>query len=167
MKPYCFLMAMSVAGAMSFAITAQAHDMDGGMMHHHMMGTGACMQTLPAEKQKMMKDEMHRNMEQDKSSFERMHQLHEKLMTIGTADKFDRKAFISANNEMAALHMKMEKRGGEMMASMAEKLTADERRGMAKCMEGEMHHGKFRHEEERGENETTPASHNDYGTLNK
>jgi Spy/CpxP family protein refolding chaperone len=164
MKKSLILMAMSVAGVMALAANAQAHDMDD--MHHHMMhGPDMCMQSLPADKQKMIHETWHRQMESDKPTFERMRKLHERMMQIGSADKFDRKAFLATGNEMAALHMKMEEKGTETMASLAEKLTADERRGVAKCMESK-HHGDFHHEHHEG-SEAAPETRSDYGNLNR
>ena len=80
------------------------------------------------------------------------------------ADKFDKKAFTSVSDEMASLHMKIERNRTNTMVSIAEKLTGAERRSMAKCMEKDFHHGDMHHGEER---EGSMNSHNEYGNLNK
>jgi hypothetical protein len=51
------------------------------------------------------------------------------------------------------------------MASLAEKLTADERRGMAKCMESQ-HHGDFHRGHHEG-SEGATENNSDYDKLNK
>lgn len=169
MKSHKVLMAMAVVGALAFAGPARANHEDmHGDMHHHMMGEGCCDKNLPPEKAKMAEGAMHSVMEKNKPLMERMRRLHEKMRALGTADKFDKKAFLATGDEMAALHMKMEKNRMAMMASVAEKLTASERRAMADCMESRFHHGdpghgKWGHE---GHPEME-NSHNDNGSFNQ
>lgn len=160
MKSQIF-MGMALACAMLVAHPVYAHDMDD---MHHRMGEGCCDKSLPPDKARMVEGMMHQGMERDRPLFERMHKLHEKMMALGEADKFDRKAFTATADEMAALHMKIERNRTNTMVSIAEKLTGAERRSMAKCMEKDFHHEGMRHGEER---EGGMNSHNDYGALNK
>ena len=146
MKSYKTLMGIAVACALAVASPAHAHHPGmHGNMHHNMMGEGCCDKNLPPEKAKMAEGAMHSVMEKNKPLMERMRKLHDKMRAIATADKFDKKAFMATGDGMAALHMKMEKNRTAMMASVAEQLTAAERRAMAKCMEGRFHHGEFGH----------------------
>jgi Spy/CpxP family protein refolding chaperone len=144
MKACQFFMGIAVAGALAFAGPALAHEMHGDM-HHHMMGGDCCEKNLPPEKAKMAEGAMHQMMEKNKPLFERMHKLHEKMKAIGIADTFDKKAFLATAEEMSALQAKMEKNRTGMMAAVAEKLTAKERRDMVTCMERNFHRGEFGH----------------------
>lgn len=170
MKLNVMLMGITVACTLAVASPALAHHGVHGDMHHG-MGEECCDKTLPPDKAKMVEGAMHSVMEKNERLMERMHKLHEKLRAIGTADKFDKKAFLATGDEMAALHMKMEKNRTAMMASVAEKLSGSERRAMAKCMEGRFHHGEEEHEG-RGEGShehhfRMNDNHNDYNTLNQ
>lgn len=144
MKARQFFMGMTFACALAVTGPAHAHEMQGGM-HHHMMGKGCCDQALPPEKAKLVEGSMHQMMKKNEAAMEHMHALHEKMEAISTADKFDKKAFLATGDEMAALHMKMEKDRTRMMASVAAQLTAQERRDMKKCMEENFHRGEFGH----------------------
>lgn len=142
MKASLAIMGIVVAGALAFSMPAEARH---GQEGHHRMGQGICAEKLSPDKAKMVEDTMHRSMENNHADFERMRQLHEKMMAIGTADTFDRKAFLAAGDEMASLHMKMAKSRTRMMADVAGQLTAQERRDMAECLRGKFHHGMGGH----------------------
>ena len=160
------LMATALVCTMAFAAGAQAHDMHDASKH--MQETNACMQSLPADKQNMAEETMHKSFDRDRPLFQEMHKLHDRMMELGTADKFDSKAFLKASDQMAALHMKMERHHAEMMAAVGEQLTGEERRTIAHCMEEQFHHaGPGEHGDMH--HEAAPAdanSHNDYSNLN-
>jgi Spy/CpxP family protein refolding chaperone len=141
MKSNQFFTVIIIACTMVFAAPAQAHC---GMKHHMM--DGGCGKDLPPAEAKMIDDAMHQSMEKNKPLFERMRKLHERMRAIATADKFNKKAFLATADEMASIHMKMEKTRTRMMADVAGQLTAQERRDMAKCMEQNFHRGEFNRE---------------------
>jgi len=89
---------------------AFAHGMGHG---HHMMCASA-----------------HSLCQKDKALFGQMHQLHEKMHAVLTADKFDKKKFLALSSEMAQVHDKIMMHHAEVFAERASKMSAEERAHM-------------------------------------
>jgi Spy/CpxP family protein refolding chaperone len=131
------VMGIILAGAVAVSAPAEARHGRG----HHMMGKGMCAEKLSPEKAKLVENTMHESMKKNHALFERMHKAHEKMRAFSEAEKFDRKAFLAAGDEMANIHMQMSKNRARIMADVAERLTAQERRDMANCMHKKFNHG--------------------------
>jgi len=127
------LAAIAIAAAMMTAPAAFANDMgNNGMHHHHMMckpQDGSC------------HGMMHHK---DEASFKKMKELHEKIHAVLTADKFDKKKFMSLSDQMEQLHARMMRHHTEEFADKAAHMSREERTQMAEHF-GEMHEGWHQH----------------------
>ena len=128
MKNKQWYAAVALVTLMSLSGSASAADMHkGGDAHHHM------------KHMKQMCDSA--DFKKDKATFEKMHTLHEKLHAVLVAKTFDKKAFLSLSNQMEQLRSQMARHHAEAFASIAAKLSPEEREKMI---------GRF-HDHEHGE----------------
>jgi len=191
MKNIKLYVAVATATLLGFCGTVLAHEdgkgaWDGHKGGPHMMCKSA---RLDEKEAALCHDAMKQAFERDKASFEKMHELHEKLHAVLTAKDFDKQAFLSLSGEMQQQHDQIMQHHAEAFAEVAGKLTPEERerifRHFHEHMGGGMmphhgwghegphgwgeHHGGF-HDQHRDEpvNEQASQSHqSDYSGLNK
>jgi len=128
---------ITLAGLLALSGTASAHDMEGKGDwggHGHMCKSSG----LTDENEKLCHTAMMSAMKKDKALFGKMHDLHEKLHAVLVAKDFDKKAFLSLSGQMEQLHDQMMRHHAEAFASIAAKLSPEERK---KMMGGFHEHG--------------------------
>jgi Spy/CpxP family protein refolding chaperone len=127
----------------------------GGHEHHMMCKSSG----LTEENTKFCHEAMMSAFKKDKALFEQMHALHEKMHAVMTTEQFDKKQFLAISSQMEQLRSKMTRHHAEAFASVAEKLTPEERENMMKMFHG--HDGR-----DRKEHGDYKGSHDSYGHLN-
>ena len=99
----------------------------------------------------------------DKAAFKKMHALHEKLHAILAAKTFDKKAFLSASDQLEQLHAQLAHRHAQMFADKLAKLSPEEREEMVAHFHERMEEGGWKH---HGGGEGYDHG-NDYSRLNQ
>jgi len=152
-----FLIALLAASGAAFAHDMDKRGKEGMMMgghEHHMMCKSS---GLTGESAKLCHEAMMAAFKQDKAIFEQMHAVHKKMHAVLTAEKFNKKEFISLCDQMEQLRGKMMRHHAEAFASIAAKLTPEERENMMAGF----------HEHDAGEWKDHKGSHDSYSHLNK
>lgn len=104
------------------------------------------MAKLSEASQKLMKETMDKLHADNKATFEDIQTKHKEMQDIMKAATFDKSAYLAKHEEIQALHAKMSTARADAFASVAEKLTAEERAGFAgRGMMGMRHDGKGPH----------------------
>jgi Spy/CpxP family protein refolding chaperone len=185
MKAAWYLALGAVAGILACASPAAAHEREGDWGRHGAMhrGMGCDSRRLSPEKEKMVRDAMHRAMEKNKPLWQEMRGVHERMRHIMMAEKFNAKAFRATAHRMMRLQDRMQENRLTAAASVAGKLTPHERMAAAKMwmmhpgmghpgmMHPEMGHPGFDHDGGPGPRDmhTQPMHRyheDDYGNLN-
>lgn len=100
---------------------------------------------LPAAKRALVHEAFDKAREESKSTFEAILKLHKEQQALLGAPTFDRDTFLGKSTEIHNLRTLIEQKHAEALASVAEKLTADERVILAQSMpfgQGGPHHGR-------------------------
>jgi len=151
MKSKLVLTVMMLGLLSGTSAVASAHGMDGKTGHTggwgrqcHDGGGGA---PLPADKAKFVHESMHKVFNENKPLFQQMENLHKEVHDIMAADKFDSKAYLKKAAQLDALHDKIRKNMERGMASIAGRLSPQERKAfLAAWMDrGHGHHGQWNH----------------------
>lgn len=118
------LLASGFAEAKATAETKPAGD---AMTHEMPMKDGMGQSKLSEATQKLMKESMDKVREANKATFEEMKAKYQELQTILKAPKFDKAAYLAKHEEIQSLHHKVGTARTEAFASVAEKMSVEER----------------------------------------
>lgn len=138
---------LSLGLAAAPADAAGTHMMKGGKTGCPMMKKKGC--PMSDAHMKMMHEAMKKAFAENKPLMKQAGDLHKQMDAVMTAKKFDAKAYLSLSDKMGALHDKMMRNHAKAFASVAGKLSQDERKdmaahrmmGMQHGMHGKMHGG--------------------------